>query len=630
MTRRRTQNAALRFGAVAAVLGTVAGLYFAQEVLIPFVLAMLLAFLLAPLVRALERRGLRRVPAVLAVVAVAFALIFVLGWVVGRQVVDVAENLPQYQGEIVRKVRRVRGGGSALAERIGRMGREIEKASHAPDIGPLTAPATPPAVVPATGPISPSGSVADPFYTVPLPSPRSPVKTLAEYLGLALGPLGTAALVVVFVVFMLLEREDLRDRMIRLVSGGHYTVTTRALNDAGTRISRYMLAQTVVNGTYGAVIAIGLAVIGLTLGHGTPFPNVLLWGLLCAVLRFIPFIGAWIAAAFPVALSLAIYPGFAVFAATACLFALVELLSNNVMEPWLYGASTGMSTLAVIASAVFWTWLWGPIGLLLATPLTVCLVVLGKHVPMFKFLDVLLGDQPALPRHVSYYQRLLAGDAEEAAAVARQHARENGAEHVPDDVLIPALALARRDRARAGLSGDDESFILRSTREVLDKLNPDSGAVAGDATGAAAARPLVLGLPAHHRAEEVALDMLPMLLEPLGCAVRGVPTRTLPVEVEAEVERDKPALVFVAVIPPGGLAQARYLCARLRKRFEGLPIVVGYFGRPRDFDRLLVRLRASGASYVTTSMLQSRGQIGALLSSPGQAPAAAGTALTPT
>jgi predicted PurR-regulated permease PerM len=624
----------MRFGAIGAVFVLVAGLYFAQEVLIPLVLAMLLAFLLAPLVRSLERQGLRRIPAVLAVVAVAFAMIFLLGWIVGGQVINVAENLPQYQDEIVRKVRQVRGGGSHLADRIGQMGREIEKATNGPAAGPAAGPSTSP-----TGPHAafPSGSVADPLYTVPLPSPRSPVSTLAEYLGLALGPLGTAALVIVFVVFMLLEREDLRDRMIHLVSGGHYMITTRALDDAGTRISRYMLAQTVVNGTYGLVIATGLWVIGLTFGHGTPFPNVLLWGLLCAVLRFIPFVGAWAAAAFPIALSLAIYPGFEVFAATACLFVLVELLSNNVMEPWLYGASTGMSTVAILASAVFWTWLWGPIGLLLATPLTVCIVVLGKHVPMFKSLDVLLGDQPALPRHVSYYQRLLAGDAEEAAGVAKEHARENGTEHVPDDVFIPALALARRDRERAGLSGEDESFILQSTRDVIDQLAARAPATspvaAADGEALPTDRPsppLIFGVPAHHRAEEVALDMLPMLMQPLGCAVRGVSTRALPVDIEAEIERDKPAIVFIAVLPPGGLPQARYLCMRLRKRFEALPIVVGYFGRARDFDKLLVRLRSAGASYVTTSLLQSRGQMTALLSSAPPVPAVADATLAPT
>jgi predicted PurR-regulated permease PerM len=619
----------MRFGVIGTVFVLVAGLYFAQEVLIPFVLAMLLAFLLAPLVRGLERGRLRRIPAVLVVVAVAFGLIFLLGWVVGGQVVNVAENLPQYQDEIVKKVRQVRGGGSHLADRIGRMGREIEKATNGPTGSPAAAVLTSPTAPRVDHPAPPTGGVADPFFTVPLPPPGSPVRTLAEYLGLALGPLGTAALVIVFVVFMLLEREDLRDRMIRLVSGGHYMVTTRALNDAGKRISRYMLAQTIVNGTYGVVIAMGLWIIGLTLGRGTPFPNVLLWGLLCAVLRFIPFIGAWVAAAFPVALSLAIYPGFEVFAATACLFVLVELLSNNVMEPWLYGASTGMSTVAILASAVFWTWLWGPIGLLLATPLTVCIVVLGKHVPMFKSLDVLLGDQPALPRHVSYYQRLLAGDAEEAARVAKEHAREKGAEHVPDDVFIPALVLARRDRERAGLSGEDELFILQSTRHVIDQLTAlapaSSPAPAAPAEGEARraggpAPPLIFGVPAHHRAEEVALDMLPMLMRPLGCNVRGVSTRALAVEIEAEIERDKPAIVFIAVLPPGGLAQARYLCMRLRKRFDALPIVVGYFGRARDFDGLLVRLRSAGASYVTTSLRQSRGQMSALLSTARPAP----------
>jgi predicted PurR-regulated permease PerM len=392
---RRTPAKPSRLSPLVTACVLVAALYFAQEVLIPLVLAMLLSFLLAPAVRGLERRLGRALSVV--VVACAFAVIGSLGWVVAEQVVDVADRMPQYQDEIVRKVRQVRGQGSALADKVARMGRAIEKASTD------TQPATAPAGARLPRPPAPDGTVANPVYTVPLPSPRSPLSSLGQYLGLALGPLGTGALVIVFTIFMLVEREDLRDRMIRLVSGGHYMVTTRALDDAGRRITRYMIAQSIVNGTYGLAIALGLWLIGLVVGRGQAFPSFVLWGLLCAVLRFIPYIGPWVAAAFPVTLSLAVYPGFTVFTATACLFVLLEIVSNNLMEPWLYGASTGMSTVAVLVAAVFWTWLWGPVGLLLATPLTVCIVVVGKYVPRLRFLDVLLGDQPALPRHVTYY-----------------------------------------------------------------------------------------------------------------------------------------------------------------------------------------------------------------------------------
>ena len=596
MARRSTLLKTSRLALFVAACLAVAVVYFAQEVLIPLVLAVLLSFLLAPVVRFLERRGFARIPAVLATVAVAFAFILEIGWVVGEQLVNLADNAPQYQSEIVQKVRRVRGHGG-FASRIGELGKQIEAASEGPSSQPAGRP--------------PSGALADPFYTVPLPSPRAPLKTLGEYLGFVLGPLGTAALVVVFVVFMLLEKEDLRDRAIRLISGGQYMATTRALNDAGKRISRYMLAQTLVNGSYGVIIMMGLWLIGLTIGHGKTFPNFFLWGLLCAVLRFVPYIGPWVAATFPVTLSLAVYPGFQVFVATACLIVLVELVSNNVMEPWLYGSSTGLSTVAILVAAVFWTWLWGPIGLLLSTPLTVCLAVLGKHVPRLGFLDVLLGDQPALEPHVRFYQRLLAHDAAEAEKLARAHAAERGADHLPDEVMIPALLLARRDRERAGLSAEDETFIFDSTLGVVDRLEGDPPPAGAGAASAAT----VLALPAHHRSEELVIHMLAGFLHADGYAASVSTARSLPVEIEARVASERPAAVFVAIVPPGGLAQARYLCRRLRRKFPDLRIVVGYWGRTRDFDGLLVRLRAAGASYVTTSLLQSRSQLRALLAS---------------
>jgi predicted PurR-regulated permease PerM len=599
----------LRVSVLTAIGATVAILYFAQEVLIPLVLAVLLAFLLAPLATRLERRGFHRVASVALVVTVAFTLIFALGWVVGKQVVRLAENLPAYQGEIVRKVERIRGQGGGIGSKIFGFGEAIERATVDPP--PPAAPATQSAVPPAPG-----TSPRNPLYTVDLPEPVSPIKTLGTYLGLALGPLGTLGLVIVFVVFMLLEREDLRDRIIRLVSRGRYMVTTRAIDDAATRISRYMLAQSLVNGTYGLAVAIGLWVIGLTLGGGTIFPSFILWGLLCALLRFIPYVGPWIAAAFPIALSIAVYPGFGVFAATAGMFVVIELLSNNVMEPWLYGSSTGISAVAVLVAAVFWTWLWGPVGLLLSTPLTVCLVVLGKHVSQLAFFDVLLGDQPALPPAVSYYQRLLAGDVPEAARVVFRHVQARGIETVFDEVFIPALAMARRDRRDGGLTAENEEQILDETKAILDGLQERAAATHAAAAPAPDVAPrvaLVLGCPAHHRAEELTLQMLAVALGPEQCRVEVVSTRALPVEVEARVEQDRPDLAFIAVLPPGGVVQSRYLSKRLRKRFPELKIVVGYWGRPRSFDRLLVRLRTSGASYVTTSILQSRSQVRSLL-----------------
>jgi hypothetical protein len=250
-------------------------------------------------------------------------------------------------------------------------------------------------------------------------------------------------------------------------------------------------------------------------------------------------------------------------------------------------------------------------------------------VPQLKFLDVLLGDERALPPYVSYYQRLLAGDHEEAAAVVREHAKAAGAARVADDVLIPALLLTRRDRERAGLSAEDETYIYDATRDVLDRWrhvagNPAPKAADADAMpGECSSRALVLGCPSHHRSEELVLRMLGYVVEPDGFDVEVLSTRLLPVEIENRVRAADPAVVFIAVVPAGGLAQARYLCTRLRERFPTLWIVVGYWGRARNFDRLLVRLRAAGASYVTTSLLQARSQIRALVEAPPVTPAAA-------
>jgi predicted PurR-regulated permease PerM len=598
MTREKRIQSSTPILAVIAIGAIVLALYFAQQVMIPLSLAALLAFLLATPIRRVERLGIKRVPAVLLVVLIAFSLIFLLGWVVGRQVYDLANDAGRYKDEIAQKVQSLRNSGTGFGSKFERIGKEIEKASDS-----ATKPASVAAVQPSEN-SDPGATAANPIYTVVVPSSESPMRVLATYLGLALGPLGTSGVVLVFVIFILLEREDLRDRLIWLISQGNYTVTTKALDDAATRIGRYMVAQSVVNGTYGVVVAIGLWVIGMTLGHGQTFPSFVLWGLLCAVMRFLPYVGPWVAILFPLAISLAVFPGFSVFVATGALLAAVEVFSVNVMEPWLYGSSTGLSTVAIMTSAVFWTWLWGPIGLLLSTPMTVCLVVVGTHVSRLRFLSVMLGDQPALPPAVGFYQRLLAGDRREAESVARAAVAKQGLEHAADRVIIPALRMARRDRAHDLLSATAENLLLDQTQQIIAAMDLHTSAGSEQ-------QPLIVCCPSHHRAEELTLR----LFSAPGCRVEVVSTRLLPTDVEKLIERDRPASVFVAVLPPGGLVQARYLCRRLRRRFTDLPIVVGYWGRSKNFDRLLVKLRAAGATYVTTSMEQSQTQFKALLAS---------------
>ena len=629
--RRREKPSTLATVAILAI--AVAVLYLARDVLIPITLAVLLSFLLGRPVSWLERRRWPRVVSVLAVVSVAFLAIGAVGYVVGQQVVSLATNLGSYQAEIANKAKSLRGTGSGWTQKFERFSRDIQKASETPASQPTSRPEGtvaaaaqdiaadpskaaarpivngPPTSAPAAAGLTP----ANPLY-VTQSQGGTPVDTLLALLENVGGPLGTAAVVIVFVIFMLLEREAMRDRFIAVVSRGNYTVTTRAIDDAAERISRYLVAQSIVNGSYGLIIATGLFLIGLFFGHGVWFPSFVLWGLLCAVLRFIPYAGPAISSLFPVVLALAVYPGFTVAVAVVVLFVVIEMISNNVMEPWLYGASTGLSNVAILVAAIFWTWLWGSVGLLVATPLTVCLAVIGKYVTPLKFLHILLGDEDALPPSVRFYQRLLADDRPDAERVVLALAGDRGAHAVADDVYLPALRLARRDRLAGALTADDETRIFDDTLLIVRPpgklVEPEP--VETPAIGC----PRVLACPAHHRADEITMYVLAEALLPLGAKTTVMSTRSLPLDVERAVERDRPAVVVLGIVPPGGLPQATYLCRRLRKKFPDLPILVGYWGRSRNFDKLLVRLRKAGASYVLTSVEQTKAQVSAMLPKP--------------
>ena len=647
---------------LAVVAATIATLYFAQDVLIPIAISVLLAFLLARPVSWCERQGAGRVTSVVSVVAVAFLIIGALGYIVGQQLVGLADNLDTYQGNINNKVRRLSGTGSGFGHKLEKLSQDIQHASETPATKPAaTQPATQGVVAEAAEEIAASPGkaaarelVKGPPSTSPSPlgaTPRNPVyvvpaengssyQTLMTFIEKVGGPLGTASLVVVFVVFILIEREAMRDRFIAVISRGNYTTTTRAINDAAERISRYLLAQSIVNGSYGLIIGFGLFLVGAVANwsglkiagpdgveHIVPFwfPSFVLWGLLCAVLRFIPYIGPAVSSLFPVALALAVYPGFTVAMAVVGLFLVVELISNNVMEPWLYGASTGLSTVAIIVAAVFWTWLWGSVGLLVATPLTVCIAVVGKYVKPLNFLHVLLGDEEALPPSVSYYQRLLAGDRRDARGIVDRVVETQGLAAVADAVYLPAMRMARRDRTDDELTAETENQIFDDTLAI------SKGATSEQSPGedATSGSPTVLAYPAHHRADEVTLHILAANLSPLGVHTKVMSTKSLPVDVENTIERERPALLVIAILPPGGLPQARYLCRRLRRRFPDLKILVGFWGRSRDFDQLLVRFRKAGASYVLTSIEQTRAQISAMLPKPPVTEPAADTPSTP-
>lgn len=551
-------------------------IYFGKAVLVPLTLAILLTFILTPPVTAFQRRGLGRVPAVLAVVGITLLVVAGVGWGVGAQVAKLARDLPDQHDAIQAKLAHLQGNGTGPVSRLLNTFRGPPKQTEK------------------------VGEQQKQIVIVRQEAPSS-FEQLSGIASAVLEPAADAGLVLILVVFMLIRREDLRNRLIGLLGHGRLTGTTRVLVETAHRLSRFLLMQLSVNAGFGIVLGIILLLIGV--------PYWFLWGFLAVVLRFVPYLGTWLAAALPTILSFAISPGWAQPLLVLSSFILLDLVTANVVEPLLFGHSTGVSPLALLVAAVFWTWVWGPIGLVLSTPMTVCLVVLGQHVPRFRFLSLLLGDQPALAPHATFYQRLLAGDVREAAAVAADFAKTKGLELVPDEVIIPALRLARRDRERGGLTAQDENFILDSTQKVLDTLFGP----AGPSPASLDSTTLLLGCPSHHRTEELTVQMIEMVLRGTGCRVEGVTTKTMPVDLESRIARDNVALLFIGVIPPGGLPQCRYLCRRLRRRFPELPIVVGYFGKARAFDKLLVKLRAAGASYVNTSVAQTRGQILAML-----------------
>ena len=452
-------------GTLAVAVVIVAALYFGREVFVPIAVAILLSFALGPAVLLLRRGHLGRVPAVIAVVILAFSIIGGVGAFIGTQLAHLAEELPGYQTNIAQKIHSLRHTTSSagIVDRASAMVNNLSKEIAKPAEAVSKPTANKPAPLP------------QPQSPVPVeihPAASTPLQIIDEIATPLLQPLATAGIVVVFVVFFLLQREDLRDRFIRLAGAGDLRRTTVALDDAARRLSRYLLTQTAVNASFGVLVGSGLWFIGV--------PNPGLWGILGMLLRFIPYIGSIIAAALPVMVAFAVDPGWSMLLSTTGLFVVVELTTGQVVEPWLYGHSTGLSGLAVVVAAAFWTLLWGPIGLLLSTPLTMCLVVLGRHVEHLQFLEVLLGDQPALAPEESFYQRILADDPDEASHLAEAFLNENSLSAYYDQIAIRGLALAQLDVNRGMLDHDHRVRIKEAVDAVIDNLSDHDDVPADD------------------------------------------------------------------------------------------------------------------------------------------------------
>jgi predicted PurR-regulated permease PerM len=601
---RTSEELMALLGAVAtAILACiiVTTLYFGREIFVPIALAILLSFVLAPLVGLLQHLRVPRAVAVVSVVVAAFALIFAMGSLLATQLTQLAGDLPRYQSTISEKIQSIREttAGRGTLERASGMlkdlGKELDKPNDTgsrPSSSSLLAPKS-------AAPISPLQ------VEVRQPDPGA-LESLRSLISPLLHPLATTGIIIIFVIFILLQREDLRNRVIRLAGSHDLQRTTAALDDAAGRLSRLFLIQLLVNGAFGVVIGIGLWLIGI--------PSPILWGILAAVLRFVPYIGAVIAAAFPLALAVAVDPSWSMLLWTAALFLVVEPLVGHVIEPMVYGHSTGLSPVAIVASATFWTALWGPIGLVLATPLTVCLVVLGRHVERLEFLDIMFGDRPPLSPPEIFYQRMLAGDPTEAAEKAEEFLKERSLSSYYDEVALKGLQLAQADAERGALNPERLTKIRDAVAEFANDLSdqddrpPPKVSSTTDPEAASAVESVaenapyedlpvlskmalppewqgdhpVLCVAGRSLIDESAAIMLAQLCTAHGLAARIGEAGTLSPTNALRLETTGVAIVCLVYLDASGPAHMRYSVRRLRRKLPNATIILGCWMKETD------------------------------------------------
>jgi predicted PurR-regulated permease PerM len=602
--------------ALAVSVVVVAALYLARDVLIPITLAILLSFLLAPLVKLLRRAYVPKVLAVVLAVLLAFVILLSLGGLIGSQIASLAGQVPQYESTVLQKFESVRNFWVSTAARF---------ASQLGHVGEMAGPAAAPSAPAEQGP--------QPVPVVIQSSSATASLDLARrFIEPVLSPLGTLGVVVIVAVFILMQQEDLRDRLIRLFGSSDLHRTTLAIDEAGRRLSRYFITQAGINASFGVLIGIGVSVIGL--------PSPVLWGVLSMLLRFVPYVGSLIAAVIPTALAAAVDPGWSMALWTAGLFLVVEGITGQVVEPLLYGHSTGLSPTAVIVVAIFWSWLWGPIGLILSTPLTLCMVVLGRHVPTLEFFDVLFGDRPALTPVETFYQRLLAGDPDEILEQAETLLKARALSSYYDDIALKALQLAANDVLRGvidppqveALRGDIEALVTElethkdvdpdhsgrkpdeAVVEVAGTPRPDRETPAAPAPEGTAPPPEML--PERWRTErsvlcvagrgpldDAASAMLSQLLRKHGFGSAVAPHESVSRSAISSLDVSGVAMICISYLEMAGSpSHLRYLLRRLRQHAPNRPVLVGLW--PADDTFLADRdMRAvMGADYYVSSL----------------------------
>ncbi len=572
------------------IFAVIGFLSLAGEFLKPLALAILLSFALAPLAGFLERRGLPRSAAVILTILLTLGALGGITYQVGQQLTMLANDLPRYEERIKTKLKALKPPQENALSRITTVGTDLamslEDSTPMPGVQRVTV-------------------VSQPTYS----------ERLQTAVGPTLERLGVVSFVLILVLFMLTSREDLSDRIVRLFGPSRISLTTRTMDEVGQRISRYLGMFTLVNSTFGLIIGFGLGMIGL------PFAT--LWGVLFALLRFIPYIGPAMAFALPLIFSFAHFEGWREPLLVVALFGTLEVVANSFLEPVIYGRTTGVSALGLLVAAMFWTWLWGALGLLLSTPLTVCLAVLGKSVPALGFFATLLGEEPPLEPDVRFYQRLLAMDQDGATAIVETALKQQPRDVVFDQILIPALARAEHDRARDEIDACEQTLIWRVVGDLIDDLEDtpahDLNSLATATTDAAkpddnlpdpsAPTPRLLGIAANDRADFLVLRMLALLLPPRECALTILETPESALKLAEDVAEIDPELVMVSHLPPVGSTPTRYLVRRLRARLAELPILVGYWRAQSDATEAAERLTSVGATRVAFRLAEARDQI---------------------
>lgn len=637
MARTRPNDSGSPLLTLASIVVAIAALHLAKEILVPLALAIFLSFLLTPLADRLESWGLGRIPSVISVVAVTFMILGLLGWIVTSQLVDLSVQLPDWKDEIIVKIQELKPD-SAVLDKVTQTIDEVSQkvSEEAPPSGSDADAASSAETSSAAGTAAKANEGAglldrltqqikapanqEPMEVRVVGLPPSPLEQIQNWLGPIVAPLSAAGIAIVLVIFILLRREDQRNRLLQLFGASNLHASTEALTDVTERVSKYLRMQFLINAGYGICVGVGLATIGV--------PSAITWGVLSFSLRFLPYIGPWLSAVMPLTVSLATSTGWTEPMFVAGLFIVLELLVNNVAEPMLYGRSTGVSGVGVIIAAIFWTWVWGPIGLVLAMPLTVCVVVMSKYIPGLQFLSILLGDQSALSVPERIYQRLLAGDCEEAVEQAAETVTTGSLVESYDQGVIPALIMAEKDRHGGRLHDEQTIVVYETARDLVDDLDElaaarDAAVVREEAASGDKAEPAVasdreplrvLCIPLRDEADDIGAAMLSKLLSRERVAVDLGAVTALTSELVDSVDALHADVVILSIVPPLPPRSSRLLCRRLHDRYPQLPVVIGFWGAGKAED--IRRRLADDQSEVVTTLAAAVDRVKAIAARP--------------